>query len=62
MDYIQQDLPSVNIDELIKIIGAIYFVARRRNVGRRDYLSLIRRYVGVNIKGVGRIKMIDDGG
>jgi len=49
IDYIRQDLPSVERNELIKIIGAIYFVARRRNIGRRDYLAMIRKYVGINV-------------
>lgn len=32
--------------EITKILGAIYFVARRRTNGRREYLNFIGEYVG----------------
>jgi hypothetical protein len=43
------DIPP---DILVKILGVIRFVARRRsrmNRGSREYLTVIRKYVGVNI-------------
>jgi len=36
-------------EEITKILGAIYFVARRRTHGGRQYLDLIRQYVGIRV-------------
>lgn len=36
-------------EEIAKILGAIYFVARRRTQGGRQYLDLIRQYVGISV-------------
>jgi hypothetical protein len=36
-------------EEMSKILGAIYFVARRRTQGGRQYLNLIRQYVGIRV-------------
>lgn len=49
-DAINKSLNQVPHDELVKILGAIYFVANRRTTGKREYLDVIRRYVGVNMK------------
>jgi hypothetical protein len=56
---IKENLSSVNLTELIKILGAIYFVARRRNSGKRDYLSIIRQYVGINMGDGAKILIIE---
>lgn len=56
---IEKKLPSIDLNELVKIIGAIYFVARRRNTGHRDYLSIIRQYVGINTED-GLIRIINN--
>lgn len=45
---IQKKLPDTCDDVLIKILGAIYFVAKRRTQGNREYLDIIKPYVGVN--------------
>lgn len=36
-------------EEITKILAAIYFVAKRRSQGGRQYLDLIRQYVGVRM-------------
>jgi hypothetical protein len=46
---INDELSNVPREELVKILGAIYFVANRRTTGQREYLSLIRKYIGVAI-------------
>lgn len=35
--------------ELSKILGAIWFVAKRRTTGKREYLQIIRQYVGIRL-------------
>jgi hypothetical protein len=45
LNAIQDELAEVDPDKLIKILGAIYFVARRRTTGQREYLSIIRQYI-----------------
>jgi hypothetical protein len=45
---INNKLSSINRDELVKIIGSIYFIAKRRTEGYREYLDFIRQYVSVS--------------
>jgi hypothetical protein len=40
------DIPQ---EMLCKILGVILFVARRRSRGRREYLTIVQEYVGINI-------------
>ena len=44
---IHDNLSRVSHEELSKIIGAIWFVAKRRTTGQREYLSIIRQHVGI---------------
>jgi hypothetical protein len=46
---IKEDLADLPEDTIIKIIGTIYFVAKRRSKGNREYLDFIHRYVGIKI-------------
>lgn len=46
---IQEHLVHVDHSELSKILGAIWFVAKRRTTGRREYLEIIRQYVGLRL-------------
>ena len=46
---IQEELADVSDDVLTKIIGSIYFVARRRSKGHREYLDFIHQFVGIKI-------------
>lgn len=44
-----QELKHEDHEEITKILGAIYFVAKRRSQGGRQYLNLIREYGGVRV-------------
>jgi hypothetical protein len=44
---IRADLGDVSNEILVKILSVIYFVARRRARGGRDYFDIINRYVGM---------------
>ena len=44
---IHQDLADVSNEVLVRILSVIYFVARRRARGGRDYFNLIHQYVGM---------------
>ncbi len=46
---IEEDLPDVPLDTIAKVLGAIYFAAKRRNAGRREYFQLIHEYVGLRL-------------
>jgi len=39
-------LNTIDIDTLIKIIGAIHFILVRRTTGKREYFNIIHKYVG----------------
>lgn len=54
---IQKKLKSTANEELIKVLGAIYFVATRRSKGNREYLNIIRQYVGVDTH-LGNVRII----
>ena len=47
MTSISQDLAGVSNEEIVKILGVVYFVARRRSKGNREYLDFIHNYVGM---------------
>jgi hypothetical protein len=47
LDVIQNDLSEVPGKTIIRILAVIYFVARRRAKGGRDYFDLIHKYVGL---------------
>jgi hypothetical protein len=49
LNAIQENLTHVDHGELSKILGAIWFVAKRRTTGKREYLQIIRQYVGVRL-------------
>jgi len=46
---IEQDLVDVPAETVTKIIGTIYFVAKRRSKGNREYLDFIHGYVGMRV-------------
>jgi hypothetical protein len=47
LNVIQNDLRDIPEETLVKILGVIYFVAKRRAKGGRDYFNVINEYVGV---------------
>lgn len=46
---IENDLSKVPTDKLVKLLGVIHFVAKRRSKGRREYLEIINEYVGSRV-------------
>jgi hypothetical protein len=46
LDVIRNDLSDIPEETIIKILGAVYFVAKRRARGGRDYFEVIHKYVG----------------
>jgi len=46
---IREELADVPDEVITKIIGSIYFVARRRSKGNREYLDFIHQYVGIKV-------------
>jgi hypothetical protein len=43
----QDKLSQEDTRIIAKILGAIYFVANRRTTGQREYLQIIKQYVGI---------------
>jgi len=43
---VEQELHGVDRVEVAKVLGAVHFVARRRNIGGRHHLDVLHRYVG----------------
>lgn len=54
---IRKDLKDVETETIVKILGVIRFVARRRARFGRDYMDVIHRYVGQRI-GTGMRAMV----
>lgn len=48
-EIIETDLPDIPTDTMIKVLGAIRFVAARRTMGGREYLDIIHQYVGERV-------------
>lgn len=46
---INEDLNDLSEDVLVKILGVIRFVARRRTKNGREYMNIIHQYVGQRI-------------
>ena len=46
---IREDLKDVNNEVIVKILGVIRFVAKRRTKTGREYMKLIHQYVGQRI-------------
>ena len=46
---INQDLADVPEEVIAKVIGVVYFVAKRRSKGGREYLDFIHQLVGVRV-------------
>jgi len=48
-DIIKEDLKDVNNEVIVKILGIIRFVAKRRSKTGQEYMRLIHQYVGPRI-------------
>jgi len=48
-DIISKDLKGINNEIIVKILGVIRFVAKRRTKTGREYMNIIHQYVGQRI-------------
>jgi hypothetical protein len=46
---IREDMKNVGNEEIVKVLGVIRFVARRRTKIGREYMEVIRQYVGQRV-------------
>lgn len=46
---IANDLEDIKEEELIKTLGVLHFIAKRRSRGNREYLTIVGQYVGERI-------------
>ena len=46
---IKTDLEGVEQEKLIKILGVLHFIAKRRTRGHREYLAIVEQYVGERV-------------
>lgn len=59
---ILEDLASVPDDTIIKILGVIHFVARRRSHGGREHLDVLQQYVGLRLGTGTHLKILPNNG
>ncbi len=43
---IEEDLQDIGSEEIVKVLGVIRFVARRRTKIGREYMEIVHQYVG----------------
>ena len=54
---IVEDFPNIKVETISKVIATIYFAAKRRTEGHREYLDFIHEYVGTRLgKGLRAIR------
>jgi len=46
---ISEDIADVPSDTLVRILGVIHFVARRRTRGGREHFDVLQQYVGLRL-------------
>ena len=46
---IKADLPRIDEAELVKVLGVLHFVAKRRSRGNREYLAIVEQFVGERV-------------
>jgi hypothetical protein len=55
---VAQDLGDVPQDTLVKVLGVIHFVAKRRTRGGREHLDVLQKHVGLRV-GTGMRLLVD---
>ena len=43
---IESDLKGIDEDKLVKVLGVLHFIAKRRTRGHREYLTIVEQFVG----------------
>jgi hypothetical protein len=46
---IESDLKGVDEDKLVKVLGVLHFIAKRRTRGQREYLAIVEEFVGERV-------------
>lgn len=59
---ISEDMADVPLDTLVKILGVIHFVARRRTRGGREHFDVLQRYVGLRLGTGTHLKILPKNG
>jgi hypothetical protein len=55
---ISEDMADVPLDTLVKILGVIHFVARRRTRGGREHFDVLQQYVGLRLGTGAHLKIL----
>ena len=54
---LKEDFPDISNETISKVTATIYFVAKRRSEGHREYIDFIHEYIGERVgKGIRAIK------
>lgn len=61
VDLVKRELKSYKIDDIKKVLSAIRFVAKRRNMGGRHHLDVLHTYNGSFVKTGMGLKILPDG-
>ena len=43
---IESDLKGIDEEKLVKVLGVLHFIAKRRTRGHREYLAIVEQFVG----------------
>ena len=46
---IESDLKGLDEDKLVKVLGVLHFIAKRRTRGQREYLAIVEEFVGERV-------------
>lgn len=55
---ISEDMADVPPDTLVRILGVIHFVARRRTCGGREHFDVLQQYVGLRLGPGAHLKIL----
>ena len=48
-DVIEGDLEGIDANKLVKVLGVLHFIAKRRTRGHREYLAIVEQFVGERV-------------
>ena len=46
---IESDLRDITEEKLVKVLGVLHFIAKRRTRGHREYLAIVEQFVGARV-------------
>ncbi|MCK4764958.1 MAG: hypothetical protein KAW12_22355 [Candidatus Aminicenantes bacterium] len=59
-DAVDKELADIDEETLVKLLGVIYFVAKRRSRGGREHINLLHNYVGAQVEPGLHVRMLKD--